>query len=264
MKKKILYGLQVEDYIHPIESNSFIQVEQSGLIAVAMDKFSELATEICNQIVLGRYVELSEELCPRVITILNEVCMILDYQKPVRVFVTHEYDNSCIQLGSDVGYILLTDRIINEASDEMLYFALGNSIGMFKGGHIRLATLNAALTYIPELMPVRIALQSKQRAADLSSDRAGLLACQNYAGAVRYILWELGLPQSELQIMPDSAVCRIAKRYSEDLRYLRKSVLSEGFSEWKKWNGTTSPAAFRLEEITKWYESDYKRIITGV
>lgn len=262
MKRKILNGLQTDDYIHPMEKNSVIQIEQSGVVAMAMDKFSDLATEICNQIVLGRYVELYEDTCPRILSILKDVCRILNYQKKVRIFVTHEYENSCIQLGNDVGYILLTDRIINEASDDMLYFALGNCIGMFKGGHIRLATVNAAMTFIPELLPVRIALQSKQRAADLSSDRAGLLACQNYAAAVRYILWELGIPQSELQVMSDARVCRIAKHYPDDLKYLRRGVLSEGFSEWKKWNGTTSPAAYRLKEITEWYNTGYKCFIT--
>ncbi len=260
-EKIAFHGISTNDYIHPHEQDFLLDLDHAPLAAQAMDRLSDLSLTLCKQIVLGKYVEITPHMMPQLFDVMRDVCRILNFDGLLRLYVTHEYQPSCMQIGSDVMCVLMPDLMLEKADQDMLYYMLGNAVGMYKGGHIRLATVNAILTAIPEALPVRLALQMKQRAADLTSDRAGLLACQNFCAAARCILWDLGMPPGELFHLTDEETLMLAQDYPQELAYVRQGLLSEAASAWKKWNGTVSPGFYRLRELFTWYKKDYAQLI---
>lgn len=259
--KMVLKGLLATDYIHPMERDSMLKLDQMPGIAQIMDRLSDLGLAVSRQIVLGKYVEVLPGTLPELRSALQEVCDILNYRGDIHLFITREYQVSCMQLGSDMMYILIPDRILEKASQDMLYFLLGNAIGMFKGGHVRLATATSILQFVPLALPVSLALQARQRAADLSSDRAGLLACQNFAAAARCVLWDMGMPADALFDFQNEEILDLVQDYVRDMGALYQGELAEAATAWAKWNGTVSPGYIRLRELYQWYQDGYQTLI---
>lgn len=259
--KRFFPRLSAEDYMHPFERDSLINPEQSETLANMMDGLSDLSISLCRQIILGKYVEVTPKMLPRVHEILDNVCHILSFPASPRLFITHEYQSGFMQVGISTMYILMPDLILSYEDDDMLYFLFGNAVGMFKGGYIRLSTVNAVLTYIPGALPFRLVLQGKQRAAGLSSDRAGLLASQNFSAAARCIMWDMGLHPDEIMSMSDDDVMNLAADYPKQIDYQHQDVLSQAASVWKQWNGTLFPGYIRLRELHAWYIDGYPELI---
>ncbi|MBQ6324589.1 MAG: hypothetical protein IJI26_00810 [Clostridia bacterium] len=260
-EKIILKQLSVSDYIHPAERDYVIRPDQSMVFGKMMDSLSDVSMKLCQQYILGKYVEVTQNSLPSLYDTLKDVCRILGYDGSPRLFITRDYQPTCIQLGVSETYILVPDLIVERGDPDMLYFLLGNAVGMFKGGHLRLMTLNAMLNYIPEALPFRLALQGKQRAADLSSDRAGLLACQNYSAAARAILWDMGMPPEELMSLSDDEMLFLSEDYDQELKNLRQDIVEETASTWDKWIGTASPGFVRLRELYTWYRDGYRQLL---
>lgn len=259
--KRFFPKLFAEDYMHPFERDYVINPEQNAALASMMDGLSDLSISLCQQIILGKYVEVTSEMLPRVHEILNNVCHILSFPASPRLFITHEYQSGFMQVGLSTMYILMPDLILSYDDDDMLYFLFGNAVGMFKGGYIRLSTVNAVLTYIPGALPFRLVLQGKQRAVGLSSDRAGLLACQNFSAAIRCIMWDMGFPPDEIMSMSDEDVLNLAADYPRQIDYQRQDVLSQAAATWKQWNGTLFPGYVRIRELHTWYLNGYSDIM---
>ena len=98
-------------------------------------------------------------------------------------------------------------------------------------------------------------------AADLSSDRAGLLACQNYSAAARAILWDMGMPPEELMSLSDEEMLFLSEDYDQELKNLRQDIVEETASTWDKWIGTASPGFVRLRELYTWYRDGYRQLL---
>lgn len=260
-EKRILKHLSVSDYIHPAERDYKIRPDQSIMLGKVMDSLSDVSMKLCQQFILGKYVEVTPNSLPSLYDALRDVCRILSFDGSPRLFITRDYQPTCIQLGVSDTYILVPDLIVERGDLDMLYFLLGNAVGMFKGGHLRLVTLNAMLNYIPEALPFKLVLQGKQRAADLSSDRAGLLSCQNFPAAARAILWDMGMPPEELMSMSDDEILFLSEDYAQQLKNVRQDIVEEMASAWEKWSGTSSPGFVRLQELYAWYRDGYKQLL---
>lgn len=263
-ERKILYGLSVTDYMHPLERDFLFNPDNGPILEQALDQLTDLAVVLTQQIIFGKYVEIKPHMMPRLEAVLKDVCAMLGLAVQPRLFITHDYQPCCMQAGSNAMYILIPDLMAERADDDMLYYLFGNSVGMFKGGHLRLATVNSVLQFIPQALPFRLPLQAKQRAADLSSDRAGLLACQNFAAACRCIFWDLGMPPDELFTLSDEETLMLAQSYPRELEYLHKGLLTGVASQWKKWNGVISPGFFRIHELYQWYQEGYPELMQRI
>ena len=158
--------------------------------------------------------------------------------------------------------MLIPDYILNEFDLEMKLFAFGNSLAMFKGGHVRLATINSVMCGGVITAPVALAVQTYLRAADLSSDRAGLLCCQNFSAAARCIFAEIGMPLTELRFLDDEEILRLTEDYLEKSQLATFDMLTENAKILKRITGEISPPAVRLRELLNWYRGDYKQVLS--
>lgn len=260
--KVCLKGLRLEDYIHPREKKyRQSREEDAGLVGKGLDALNDLSVSIVRRITQGQYVEITRETAPRVMGILDDVCTILDHPTPPRVYVCRQMSQDIAVGGTDSAQILVPDCILDQFDEGMLYYVFGNAVSMFKAGHVRLATVCSVLGDSPLMMPFRLPLQAYLRAADLTSDRGGLLACQDIGAAMRYMLWEAGLPLRETRELDAPALTALAEAYLSEMERVGADWVTHLSSEWMKLNWATTAPIYRLRELCDWYRTDYEAIL---
>lgn len=254
-------GLKVDDYISPEEQNMLLSSDM-GLITKGLDMLNDINVALVKRITLGRYIEVTKETAPDVYCIIEDVCRILDYHPVPKVYVCHQPAQELFCAGTDHNQITFSDYLLEKFDEDMLYFAFGELIAMFKGGHTRLSTVCYIIPPIPEVVPVRLPLLSYLRAADLSSDRGGLLACQSFAAAARCILWDAGIPMSEMAGKSEEEMIRLTQDYIASVKAVSPELLGKIATSWKKWNMESMPHVYRLQQLLSWYCGGYHEVVS--
>ena len=256
MQRKVLKGLTARDYVHPQEEK-FRNGSDSGIVARALDLVSDLNAAVMRRITLGKYVEVNALTAPRLSRILEEVCQTLDFPELPRLYVCHQAAQNAFCLGVEHKIICISDYMIHRFDDEMVRFMLGNLVGMFKGGHMQLANVCSLMLGGPEMLAFRLPLLACLRAADLSSDRAGLLACQSFSGAARMILWEAGYPLEETLSLDEEELMAMCRAMVEETELISPSWMNLAAAGATKLTMEHMPPAFRLRELLEWYAGQY-------
>lgn len=232
-----------------------------ALVTKGLDMLNDLCVSLVQRITLGRHVEITRETAPDLYHIIEDVCTILDYQPMPNVYVCHQPAQELFCAGTDRNQITFSDYLLEKFDEDMLYFAFGELIAMFKSGHTRLSTVCYLIPPIPEALPLKLPLLAYLRAADLSSDRGGLLACQSFAAAAKCILWDAGIPMSEMSEKNEDEIIQLAQDYVASVKAVSPELLGEIAISWKKWNMESMPHAYRLEKLLSWYQNGYDDIV---
>jgi len=262
MSEKIrLDGLCAVDYMHPEEKKMQLDVD-FPLVSKGLDMLNDINVSVVKQITLGRHIEVNEVTAPRVKRILDDVCRILDYPNIPRVYICHQAAQTLFCAGTDKMQITISDYLIDHFDDDMLYFAFGNLISMFKAGHVKLVTICSLMITSPQTLIFELPLNAYLRAADLSSDRGGLLSCQSFAAAARVILWNAGIPIEEMKQKTEAEMIELSKAFIEAVEQTSPEWLTMGMAAWKKLNMESMPEAYKLKTLLEWYQSDYAQFIS--
>lgn len=259
-KRMILTGLKAGDYISPEESSMLLSGD-IPLVTKGLDLLNDLCVSLIRRLTLGRHIEITRETSPELYHILEDVCTILDYQPVPKMYVCHQPAQELFCAGTDHNQITFSDYILEKFDEDMLYFAFGELIAMFKGGHTRLSTVCYLIPPVPEALPLKLPLLAYLRAADLSSDRGGLLACQDFAAAAKCILWDAGIPMCEMSGKSEAEIIRLTQDYIASVRAVAPELLGELATSWKKWNMESMPHAYRLEKLLEWYQDGYDNVV---
>lgn len=260
-------GLLPETIKHPDEDKAYFNVMRSKKIQSLLKQANDLSVEFFIGTVRGSYVELSEETAPDFFRVLKDVCRILNFPEIPRVFTRHAMSQEVIACGSEEKYLVVSDYTMDEFNEDEMYYLVGNAIAMYKAGHTDLSNL---LQFLGGQLffALDLPLKAFLRAADLSSDRGGLLACQSFAAAARCHFHELGLPlsQSRELFKTDEEAETFVSRYLETvdetqdenediLIHIIKGVQNLAYFE--------GPANKMLAEMYRWYTDPkgYRRII---
>lgn len=260
--KIILHGLETADYIHPNEKN--IQVDglkDFALVQKGLDLLNDGSVQLLRQITEGKWVEVTPQIAPYLFDVLDEVKEVLDFPNTPKIFVRHEWTFDIDCGGTDYMQMLIPDVIINNFDRQMLSFMLGRSIGMFKSGNVRLSTICSVLIDNAVTRPFQLAFHVYIRAARLSNERAGLLACQNIAAALKCLLAEAGFPVNELRCLSDEEILKFAANYPEEMEYLPRDFLTDAAASWKNLNSAIPPIYFRVQELLNWYQDGYNEVL---
>ena len=261
--KTILAGLRPDDYVHP---NDYAFRNQKGeersLAERGLDVLADASLALFRRITEGRYVELTETSDPYLTGLLRSTCAILDYPHPPRLFVTHERGTNTSVGGSvSAAQILMPDYILQEYDEDMLYYILGNAVAMLKSGHVRLSTVCAVMVDSPVTKPFQLVLESWMRAADLSSDRGGLLACQSWPAAARCLMAEAGMPPREMRAMDDAEIAAVSEGFMLGADDACPNWMTEISGLWKKLNWSTTPPAERMRQLKAWLNGGYESLM---
>ena len=260
MEKAKLVGLLEEDYIHPDE----VQMRygnQNTVVQSGLDKLNDLSVALMRRMTLGRYIHVTEDTAPELIGIVNDVCSILDYPAVPKVYICHQAAQTIFCAGTDHMIVVISDYIVDNFDGDMLYFVIGNTISMFKSGHVGMVTAYSMMPGKLLSLPVELAIKRYLRAADMTSDRAGLLACQNIVAAMKCILWEAGMPLSEIRMLNEPETMQLCEAYIDGVENISLDSVTELATSLKEYDMDSMPHPYRIKELLAWYRTDYPEVM---
>jgi Zn-dependent protease with chaperone function len=205
---------------------------------------------------------------PRVYQSFADAASTLDVAELPELYVTQDPIINGQAIGIDKPFIVITTGAVERLDDDELRAMLGHEIGHVRSGHAVYRTIlliltrwAASLSWLPigaiALRAIIAAMFEWWRKAELSADRAGLLAGQDPAASLRLLMKLAG--GGDLSQIDTAAFLEQAAEY-EGGGDLRDSIHKIGMTAW---SSHPVPVA-RAAELRKWVDSgEYARILGG-
>ncbi|HZO70127.1 MAG TPA: M48 family metallopeptidase [Kribbellaceae bacterium] len=254
---------------HPADRGALVALRQLRGFDYVLRKLSGLINERAFRLaLLGSAVRIDERQFPRVHWLYTEAAATLDVHELPELYVTNFPIWNATTIGMDKPFIVLNSALLDGLDEEETRFILGHELGHAQSGHALyqsllfwLMRLTGALSWVPlgalGLRAIVAALQEWSRKAELSGDRAGLLAVQDPAVALRVQMKMAG--GGDLSQLDTTAFLAQGTEY-ESAGDLRDSVLKLLLLE-----AQSHPfAVVRAHELRRWVdEGEYTAIVTG-
>jgi Zn-dependent protease with chaperone function len=265
---RILTGIDSRSWEHPADRAALNALRRiPGFDEVLRQVFSLFGERAIRLAFLANAVRVSETQFPRVHTLYGEVCRTLDVAPEWPLYVQQEPHYNAAAYGMQKPFIIVNSALVQAFDDDELRFVLAHEVGHVLSGHVLYNTMLQVMLLIarmglPLIMtiaatPVLYALLEWSRKAELSCDRAGLLAVQNPEPGMRTMLKFAGGSFADQTNLKD--FMQQAEDYREtgdiaDQLYKVLNIL-----------GATHPfPVLRVAEMRNWFESgEYDRIMGG-
>ena len=205
---------------------------------------------------------------PRVYQRFTEAAATLDVAELPELYVTQDPIINGSAIGLDKPFIVITTAAVERLDDDELRTLLGHEIGHVRSGHAVYKTIMMILTrwavtlsWLPvgaiALRAIITAMFEWWRKAELSADRAGLLAGQDPAASTRLLMKLAG--GGDLSQIDTAAFLEQAGEY-ESGGDLRDSIHKLGMTLF-----STHPVPVaRAAELRRWVDSgEYARMVGG-
>lgn len=262
-------GISSRAYEHPADRSALVALRSLSGFDVVLRKLSGLVNERALRLMfLGGTVRVGEDQFRHVHDMVRDAAYILDLAEVPDLYVRQDPTPNAMAIGSDHPFIVLNTGLIDLLDDEELRFVIGHEVGHILSGHAVYRTmmqiligLGSRLAWLPlgnvGIAAIIIGLQEWFRKAELSSDRAGLLAGQDVDAAKRTMMKLAG--GVRLGEMSSEAFLAQARDYDAAgdvrdglLKFLNLLPQSHPF------------AVIRFAEIDRWARGgEYERIMAG-
>jgi Zn-dependent protease with chaperone function len=254
---------------HPADRGALTALRQLRGFDYILRKLAGLWNERALRLVyLGTAVRVDHRQFPRVYQLYTQAADTLDVHDLPLLYVYCDPRPQAMALGIDHPFVIVNSGMLDLLDDEELRFVLGHELGHVLSGHalyttmlLQLLRVSNALSWLPigafGLRAVIAALYEWSRKAELSSDRAGLLATQDPATALRcHMKLASGGRLDELDI----AAFRAQGEEYLGPPDVRDSVLKLLLLE----NATHPFAVVRAAELQRWVDSGgYTQVLQG-
>jgi Zn-dependent protease with chaperone function len=264
-QKRILTQIDPRTWEHPADRAALNALRKIPIFdQVLRTVFGFFGEKPLRLAFLSGSVRVSETQYPRVHRLYMEAARTLDVQ-PYPLYVQQSQVLNAFAFGMQKPFIVLNTLTVQELDDDELTFVLGHEIGHVMSGHTLYLTMMVVLYQLSLVgfpvvglaaRAVLTALMEWQRKAELSCDRAGIVAVQDPEPAMRTMLKFAGGKSGETNL---GDFLNQAEEYREtnDLADQVFKVLNV--------LGLTHPApVIRAAEIRNWFESGaYERILAG-
>jgi Zn-dependent protease with chaperone function len=264
-----LPGISSRAWEHPADRGALVALRKLRGFDSLLKKMSGLVNERAVRLVyLGSAIRVDERQFPVLHRLLAEVAATLDAPALPELYVVADPVPNALTIGMDKPLIVVTSGMVDLLDEEELRFVLGHEMGHVGSGHAvyqtllqRLILLSGVLTAIPlgglGVRAILAGLMEWSRKAELSGDRAGLLAAQDPAVAFRTHM-KLASGGHLEHLDPTSFFAQGAEYAAAgDLRdSLLKLLLIEAQSH--------PFAVVRAGELRKWVDAgEYTKVLTG-
>jgi Zn-dependent protease with chaperone function len=254
---------------HPADRGALVALRQLKGFDYLLRKMSAMINERAFRLqFLGGAIRVDERQFPRIHRLYAEAGTTLDVRELPELFVINNPLWNAVTIGMDKPFIVLNSALLQGLDDEETRFVLGHELGHAQSGHalyqsllLWLMRLSGALNWMPigalGLRAIVAALHEWSRKAELSGDRAGLLAVQDPAVALRV---QMKLASGgQLGELDTTAFLAQGTEY-ESAGDLRDSVLKLLLLE-----AQTHPmAVIRAHDLRRWVdEGEYTSIVSG-
>lgn len=256
-----LYELNVFEYQHTSDKTALGIVKNTPGFNKLGEMLSELDSEYNDRISwLGSYIRLSNTNAPRIMGLFDEVCETLGFEKSCEVYSFKAFSFLLDVGGIHSPLIRIPDIMLKQFSDDEFRFVFGQAITVLKGNMLPMYSLARNVRNLPFVSDVlKPPLGQWHRKAQLTLDRGGLLASQNFDVSMKYLMLSAGLPRTMLhQIDPYDYIDELSKTYSQknDLAKMVGKLTQTVLNDRVAW------ANERIVELFNWYESgQYQAIV---
>jgi Zn-dependent protease with chaperone function len=262
-------GISSRAYEHPADRSALVALRKLTGFDVILKNLAGLFSDRSLRLMfLASSVRASEQQFPQLYQMLMDGAYVLDMQRVPELFITQDPIPNAMALGTDKPFIVITTGLVDLMDAEESRWVIGHELGHVMSGHAvyrtmlyYLVNLAARLALVPfawiGLKAVIWALQEWYRKAELTGDRAGLLAGQDLAAGRRALMKLAGGPRLA-ELSPDE-FHRQAREYDAvpDVR--------EGLIKLLQLLGQTHPfAVTRFVELDRWAsDGEYQDILAG-
>lgn len=253
---------------HPADRGALVALRKLKGFDTLLKAMSGLFNERAVRLVfLGSGVRVDERQFARLHRILGDVGRTLDAPELPELYVVANPAFGAMTIGMNKPFIVLNSGVVDLLDEDELRFVIAHELGHAMSGHAvyqtmlqRMIMLSGVLSHVPGgalgARAIMAALYEWSRKAELSADRAGLLATQDPATAFR-VHMQLASGGHLDDLDPTSF---FAQGQEYDDADLRDSVLKLLLIE----NRSHPFAVVRATELRRWVDSgEYTRILTG-
>ena len=264
-----LPGISSRAYEHPADRSALVAMRSLTGFDLVLKKIAGLFSERALRLMfLGGAVRVSDRQFRHINDMLRDSCYILDMPEVPELYVLTEPVPNAMAIGFDNPFIVLNTGLIDLLDEEELRYVVGHEVGHILSGHAVYTTMAKILADLAEriawlplgsiaLRGIIMALNEWMRKAELSADRAGLLAGQDVDAVKRALMKMAG--GTRLHEMDTEAFLEQAREYDAagDVR--------DGMLKFLNLLRRSHPfAVIRFAEIERWArEGEYQRILDG-
>ncbi|MFI6443560.1 M48 family metallopeptidase [Kitasatospora sp. NPDC050543] len=254
---------------HPADRSALVALRKLTGFDDVLKKLAGLVSERSIRLMfLATAVKTSERQFPELHNMVRDAAYVLDLEKVPDLYVTQDPAVNAMCIGIDSPIIVLTSGLVELLDEEELRAVVGHEVGHAMSGHAVYRTMLLILTniavriaWVPlgglAITALITALKEWFRKAELSCDRAGLLAGQDVQASMRGLMKLAGGHQ--LGEMNVDAFLEQAEEYE------KAGDLRDGVLKLLQVLPQTHPfAVVRVAQLKKWAESDeYRSILAG-
>ncbi|MCX7800031.1 MAG: M48 family metallopeptidase [Fimbriimonadales bacterium] len=190
--RRRLPGLRAESFAHEGDRAALQALQKVPLLPKVIQKFHEVGLDRRMYLLnMASAVRCGPRQFRTVYGIFRECCAVLDVPEP-ELYVTANPFPNAFAGGVERPYITLRSSILDALDDAHLYHLIGHELGHVKAGHVLYKSVAAVLLPLLEMLGRRtfglgdvagmgllMAMAQWSRMAELTADRAGLLASQS-------------------------------------------------------------------------------------
>jgi Zn-dependent protease with chaperone function len=253
-------------YEHPADRAATAALKSIPMLDTVVRKLVEFSYErALRQMFLGNSIKVSERQLPQLWSSYQGVKHILDMPEDYDLYVTSTLYWNALAIGSSKPIIVVGSNLLEHLGPGEQRTVVAHELGHILSDHVLYitalnillrATGGLPLVGLP-LRAVRAVLLEWRRAAELSCDRAAVLAVRDPQIVCRALMVVAsGLPADQLDLDAFMAQAMQYENWEDSHDRVRRF-----FNEI---NATHSYAVRRVSEVMKWVQSgEYDRIIRG-
>jgi Zn-dependent protease with chaperone function len=268
-RRSVLTGISARAWEHPADRGALAALRELRGFDDALKALSSLWSERAYRLeFLGGAIRVDHRQYPRVHQLFAESAATLDLPELPELFVQYDRTLNGMCVGLSKPFIVINSGALELLDDEELRHLLGHEIGHLMSGHAVYRTMMVILTnmarglaWLPlgsmAIRAIIVALREWWRKAELSADRAGLLAGQDPAAALRLTMKLAG--GGDLSEVDTAAFLEQAAEFDRT-GDLRDSIMKIGMVV-----GRSHPLPVgRAASLRQWVDSGaYGRILAG-
>lgn len=256
-----LYDINVFEYQHPADKAALDAVKKAPGFNKLGEILAEIESEYNDRILwLGSYIRLTNNNAPHIIELFSEVCDTLGFDRKCELYSYKAYSYRLDVGGIQSLLIRIPDIMLQRFTDDQFRFVFGQVVTILKGNMLPMFSLTKNIRNIPLISEaMKPMIGQWRRKAQLTIDRGGLLACQDFDLSMKYLILSAGLPYRMLnEVNYYDYVDEISKTYSSknDLAKTVGKLTQTVLSDRGAWSNE------RIVELFNWHESgQYQTII---
>ena len=259
-----LHDLSSCEYEHPLDRSTLSVLKSIPVVPKLIEIVNIPFNTLIRTNVFGSLLRVGENQLPSIYRMLCEACGILGVNEPLLYIETNPQINAYTSC-PDQPIIVLSGGLLDSMDDDELMFVIGHELAHIKSQHIVYQTLgsmikdgliNTLLSGIPGIGLVsaevlNYAYFEWSRAAELTCDRGGLLACQNFNASCNALMKLAGSSLKYRRELNLDAFIEQGRNFQEidttALGKIQKVLLSRTMTH--PWT------VYRVNQLLKFYES---------